>query len=115
MSIYNLLEMGCDVYGGPEIIFVLDISQDTEDDSPTLTYVNRHNLTPNSFYLDPDILTYFEDYISNNNIASLVGRYFRLNYEFVSFDPNTDDRASFYDVDDGCVAVRLYDITEITA
>lgn len=115
MVFYDFLAIGGSEYSGPQLIFVMDVTWDDRA-GVKLTYVNGANLEPNFFFLDSDSLDYFREFIRNNDVCSLKGRFFRLDFEFGSNEPDAELYGSYYDVDDGqCVGVIFRGVTEITA
>ena len=101
-----------DTDGCPSVIKIIGIRQAENDYPEKIYYATEPKDSPNYFFMHPSIKPYFEAYLHDNQFESLIGRYFKIDYEIVGYAPDRND--GYFDIeDDGNLAVELYSITEV--
>jgi len=101
-----------DTAGCPAVIKIVGIEAATDEYPEKVYYVTESEASPDYFFMSTSIKPYFEAYLNDDQLESLVGRYFMFNYEFVAYDPAYED--DYFDVeDDENLAVELYSIVEV--
>lgn len=101
-----------DTDGCSAVIKIIGIGH-TEDEYPEkVYYVTESKDSPDYFFMSNSTKPYFEAYLHDNQLESLIGRYFKIDYEIVSYDPDRDD--DYFDIEDSeNLAIELYSIAEV--
>jgi len=101
-----------DTAGCPAVIKIVGIRAAKDDYPEKVYYMTDYKNSLDYFTMDTSIKPYFKAYLNDNQLESLVGRYFMFNYEFVAYDPAHED--DYFDVEDNeTIAVELYSVVEV--
>lgn len=101
-----------DTDGCPAVIKIIGIGAAEDGYPEKVYYMTDFDDSPDCFFMSPSIKPYFEAYLHDNQLESLIGRYFKIDYEIIGYDPDRND--DYFDIeDDGSLAVELYSITEV--
>lgn len=98
--------------GSPAIIKITGIEPADEYCPEKVYYVTDYSDSPDYFLMSESAKPYFEAYLHDNQLESLIGRYFKIDFEIVGYDPENED--DYFDIqDDEDLAADLYSITEV--
>ena len=95
-----------------ELPVATEIFGSSFSDREKVYYVTDFNDSPDFFVIDNSTNPYFEAYLHDNQLESLIVRYFEIDYMIVRYAPDCED--DYFDIQDSkTLAIKLYGITEV--